>query len=139
MDLIFKTMNKNIISKLWTLLTVNYIFCDVLSLYHGPTLQELLSGKMGGVEFTEPFLLIFSILMEIPMLMIVLCMFLKNKSFKWVNIGVSLLMMIIQIGSLVTGTNQLHYLFFSTLEIMILILIIYFVSQFPFENKTDQN
>ena len=128
-------MNKNIISKLWTLLTVNYIFCDVLSLYHGPTLQELLSGKMGGVEFTEPFLLIFSILMEIPMLMIVLCMFLKNKSFKWVNIGVSLFMLVIQIGSLVTGTNQLHYLFFSTIEIMILILIIYFVSRYPFDNK----
>jgi hypothetical protein len=121
----------NLISKLWIFLTVNYIFCDVFSLYHSKFLNELLKGNVDGIEFTEPFLLYFAIIMEIPMLMIVLSMVLKTKINRMVNIIVGVLMIVIQIGSLVTGTNTLHYLFFSAIEISTLLLIIYmaYISQ----------
>lgn len=116
---------KNLLSKLWIFLTVNYIFCDVFSLYHSKFLNELLLGQVDGIEFTEPFLLNFAIIMEIPMLMIVLSVILKNKANRILNIIVGLLMIIIQIGSLATGTNSLHYIFFSCIEICTLIIIIY--------------
>lgn len=116
---------KNLLSKLWIFLTVNYIFCDVFSLYHSKFLNELLLGKVDGIEFTEPFLLSFAIIMEIPMLMIVLSIILKNKINRILNIIVGLLMIVIQVGSLVTGSNSLHYIFFSGIEINTLLLIIY--------------
>lgn len=123
-------MEKNIISKLWILLTVNYIFCDVFSLYHSVFLNQILTGSVEGIEFTESFLLQFSIIMEIPMLMIFISMVLKNRLHKIVNISVSLLMIIIQIGSLTTGSNSKHYIFFSFVEIGVLLLIIYLVYKF---------
>ena len=116
---------KNLLSKLWIFLTVNYIFCDVFSLYHSKFLKELLLGKVDGIEFTQPFLLSFAIIMELPMLMIVLSIILKNKINRILNIIVGLLMIIIQVGSLVTGSNRLHYMFFSGIEISTLIVIIY--------------
>lgn len=127
MDLIFKKMKntKNLLSKLWVFLTVNYIFCDVFSLYHSKFLNEILLGKVDGIEFTESFLLTFAIIMEIPMLMIVFSIILKEKLNRIINIIVGVLMMSIQIGSLVTGSNSLHYIFFSIIEICTLIIIIY--------------
>lgn len=115
----------NLLSKLWIFLTVNYIFCDVFSLYHSKFLNELLTGKADGIEFTEPFLLSFAIIMEIPMLMIVLSIITKNNVNRILNITVGVLMIIIQTGSLATGTNTLHYIFFSSIEIGTLVFIIY--------------
>ena len=115
----------NLISTLWIFLTVNYIFCDVFSLYHSRFLNELLTGKVDGIEFTEHFLLSFAIIMEIPMLMIVLSKVFSYKINRVLNIAFGILMTIIQIGSLVTGTNSLHYIFFSIIETSILLLIIF--------------
>jgi len=116
---------KIILSKLWIFLTVNYIFCDVFSLYHSKFLNKLLTGKIDGIDFTEPFLLYFAIIMEIPILMIVLSIFLKTKINRIINIISGISMIIIQLGSLVTGENSLHYIFFSVIEIITLLLIIY--------------
>lgn len=122
---------KNVLSKLWIFLTVNYIFCDVFSLYHSKFLNELLIGTVDGIEFTEVFLLSFAIIMEIPMLMIVLTMMIKNKANRIINLIVGVLMIIIQIGSLATGTNSLHYVFFSFIEVSTLLLIIYSAWKWP--------
>jgi len=84
-----------------------------------------LTGRVDGIELSEPFLLSFAIIMEIPMLMIVLSIIIKNKVNRIVNVIVGVLMIIIQIGSLTTGTNSLHYIFFSIIEISTLLLIIY--------------
>lgn len=119
--------SKKLVSTLWVFLTVNYIFCDVFSLYYSKFLHQLLTGKVDGIVFTESFLLLFSVLLEIPMLMIVLSIILKKKLYKIINIIAAIVMLIIQIGSLVTGKNSLHYLFFSTIEIGTLLLIIYMV------------
>lgn len=116
---------KNLLSKLWIFLTVNYIFCDVFSLYNSIFLNKLITGKVDGIEFTEPFLLYFALVMEIPMLMIVLSVILKTKINRIINMVVGILMIIIQIGSLVTGKNSLHYVFFSIVELITLLFIIY--------------
>lgn len=115
---------KSLLTTLWIFLTVNYIFCDVFSLYHATFLKELLTGKLGGIEFTQEFLLTFSIIMEIPMLMIVLSKMLNYKFNRILNLVAGFLMLVIQIGSLVTGENSLHYFFFSAIEIITLFVII---------------
>lgn len=116
---------RSLLSILWIFITVNYIFCDVLSLFYSDTLKQLLTGEVDGIKFTQEFLLIFSIIMEIPMLMIVLSKILAHKINKIFNIVSALIMLIVQVGSLVTGENLLHYIFFSSIEIITLLIIIY--------------
>ena len=64
-------MNKKVLfSTLWIFVTLNYIFCDVFTLFHSESLKQLMTGEMGGMEINQEFLLAFSFLMEIPMVMI---------------------------------------------------------------------
>ena len=130
---------KNLLSKLWIFLTVNYIFCDVFSLYNSNFLNKLTTGQVDGIEFTEPFLLYFAIIMEIPMLMIVLSVLLKEKMNRIINMVVAVLMIIIQIGSLVTAKNSLHYVFFSIIELITLLFIIYKAYTWNNSNSKTKN
>ncbi len=116
---------KQKLSFFWIFLVVNYIFCDIFSLYLSETLSQLLTGEMNGVVFNEKSILGFSILLELPMLMILLSILLSYKINRLANIGVGLLMTIVQIGSLSFGGNSLHYIFFSTIEIATLVSIIW--------------
>jgi hypothetical protein len=124
-----------VLSRFWIFLTLNYIFCDVFSLFLSSHLQELLQGGIGEIEFTESFLLKFAIVMEIPMLMILLSRFLKPKLNGIINILVAILMLTVQVGSLLPGKNSLHYLFFSIIEISTLIAIIFISCHFLKKNS----
>lgn len=110
---------RTILSLLWVFLTANYIYCDVFSLWNPEDLRQLLSGTIGGVAITPGFLLTFSVIMEIPLVMIVLSRVLPRNWGRWVNPAAALVMGTIQTWSLVgTGTpNSPHYLFFSMIEI----------------------
>tara|TARA_B100000315_G_scaffold166837_1_gene155398 strand:+ start:142 stop:528 length:387 start_codon:yes stop_codon:yes gene_type:complete len=109
---------------LWIFVTVNYIFCDIFSLFYSENLKQIMSGAMGGMDITETFLFAFSVIMELPMLMIVLSRLLPYKFNRLANIAVGIFMTLIQTWSLF-GDNMLHYVFFSIIEIATTIIIVW--------------
>ena len=119
-------MNKKVLfSTLWIFVTVNYIFCDVFTLFHSESLKQLMTGEMGGMKINQSFLLSFSILMEMPMVMIVLSRILPYKSNRLANIIVALIMTLVQAATLFTDDNTLHYIFFSIIEVSTTSFILY--------------
>ena len=72
-----------------------------------------MTGEMGGMKINQSFLLSFSILMEMPMVMIVLSRILSYKSNRLANIIVALIMTIVQAVTLFTVDNTMHYIFFA--------------------------
>ena len=119
-------MNKKVLfSTLWIFVTVNYIFCDVFTLFHSESLKQLMTGEMGGMEINQEFLLAFSFLMELPMVMIVLSRILPYKSNRLANIIVALIMTLVQAATLFTDDNTLHYIFFSIIEVGTTSFILY--------------
>ena len=74
-------------------------------------------GEMGGMEINQEFLLAFSFLMELPMVMIVLSRILPYKTNRSANIVISSIMTTLQAATLFTADNTLHYIFFSIIEI----------------------
>ena len=119
-------MNKKVLfSTLWIFVTVNYIFCDVFTLFHSESLKQLMTGEMGGMKINQSFLLSFSILMEMPMVMIVLSRILSYKSNRLANIIVALIMTLVQAATLFTDDNTLHYIFFSIIEVGTTSFILY--------------
>ena len=122
-------MNKNpkiLLSTLWLFATVNYMFCDIFTLFHSESLKQLMSGEMGGMIISQTFLLGFAILMEIVMVMIILSRFLPYKTNRSLNIIIGLLMTFVQGSTLFTADNTLHYIFFSIVEISTTIFIVYY-------------
>ena len=116
-----------ILSKLWVFLSLCYIYCDVLSNMEMATVRSLMEGNIAGIPMTEGFLLLAGISLVIPFLMVVLSAILPYRINRPLNMGAAILMILYQAASFFVGSDStLHYIFFSTLEIigngMILVL-----------------
>lgn len=108
---------KELLSILWIFATLNYIFCDVFTLFHAPDLNQFLTGYAGGMQLTQVFLLSFAVIMELGMIMILLSRLLNYPWNRRLNIIVGLMLTIIQTSTLFSGDSTLHYWFFSFVEI----------------------
>jgi hypothetical protein len=106
------------LSTLWLFALLNYLYCDLIGLMDSNLLKQFLTGTVGGIEFTQGFLLGASILMEIPIAMILFSRILNYKTNKWTNIIAGTLMTIVQIATLLFGTSTIYYIFFSIIEII---------------------
>ncbi len=116
--------NKSLLSTLWIVLVVNFMFCDIFTLMHSEDLENLLKGSIDGVSISQGFLLTFAIFMEIPIAMILISRLLKPKSNRIINIISGVLLAIVQLWSLTVGNVTLHYWFFSIIEITLCISIV---------------
>ena len=106
------------LSTLWIFVTLNYLYCDVLSHMEAETLKGILEGNVGGMDITPGFLLGASVLMEIPMAMVLLSRLLPYRANRRANIIAGTIMTIVQFGSLFVGSSPAaYYLFFSVVEI----------------------
>lgn len=109
---------KRLLSTLWIFATVNYIFCDVVTLMNPKDLKNILSGTVGTIQMNEAFLLSASVMMEIPFGMILLSRVLAPKMNRWANLIAASIMTVVQAASLFAGSGtSLHYMFFSAVEI----------------------
>lgn len=107
-----------ILSMLWIFLSVNYIFCDVLSIMDPGFFKLLMGGGGESVnQINQGLLLGFAILVEIPFAMIVLSRLLNYRANRWANIIAGSLMAVIQLLSIVDDKVTLHYIFYSVIEI----------------------
>lgn len=116
---------KTLLSTLWLVLTVNFMFCDIFTLMHSADLQNLLKGRVDGMEITQSFLLSFAVIMEIPILLILLSRVLPYNPSRIIQIIAGLLLIIVQSWSLTVDKITLHYWFFSLVEIIILAVIVW--------------
>lgn len=107
------------LSILWIFITVNYIFCDLLSVMDPQYLKTaILENNLSGLQLTQGFLLASAIMMEIPFIMIVLSRLLNYRANRTINIIAGIVMILIQVSSMFVGTEAtLHYMFFSIIEI----------------------
>lgn len=112
---------------LWVFYTVNFIYCDALTSLEPGVLAMHMSGFTadGTVKITDGFLLGTAIMFEIPFLMIVLSWLLKYRANRWANIIAGTLLVLIQIASLFLGVPSPMYIFYTTIEIAGLFLIVW--------------
>ena len=113
------------IPALWAFLLFNYIYCDILGLYYAPDLNEILTGELGGVEFTQEVLLGAGILMQVSMVGWLLSNIASRPVARVYAIAAGIITAVVQLASLTFGTeNTLHYLYFSAVEVATSIAII---------------
>jgi len=116
-----------ILATLWIFVTLNYLYCDVLSLMSPEMLNSLINtGGVGGINMNETTLLVAGIIMEISIAMILLSIILKHKANRLANIIAGAIKTIIMIGTLLMGGASYHYMFFATIEIATTLFIIWY-------------
>ena len=97
-----------LLSTLWIFVTVNYMFCDIFTLFHAPDLNQFLTGHAGGMQITQTFLLTFAIIMEFALVMIVLSRILKYYLNRRLNIIAGISFTFIQSATLISGEFTMH-------------------------------
>jgi hypothetical protein len=110
---------KSMLPWLWVFMLMNYLYCDVLSLFDASVLKDILAGTSsgGGVQMSPEMLFASAVLMEIPIAMILLSRLLPQGINRWANVVAAAFMALVQLASLTVGTPAAYYLFFSVIEI----------------------
>lgn len=109
------------LSTLWIVIMFNMAFADILSFITPGFMKDVIEGTM-AVPIDQGLLLAFAFLLEIPILMIILSRVLSYKINRWANIISSIIAILFVIGG---GSAYLHYLFFATIEVICLLVIIW--------------
>jgi hypothetical protein len=110
------------LSTLWIFVSVNYIFSDVLT----AGLVAADAMPPGGVEMTQETALAGAMLLEIPFAMIVLSRVLKFRANRWANIIAGAILAVVQVSTIFIGTPELHYVFFSIIEVATDLFIVWY-------------
>ena len=115
--------NRTRLSTLWVVVMFNMVFADILTFIKPGALQELWAGQ-AGVHVTEGLLLVFAVLLEIPIAMIFVSRILKPETNRWANTAAAVITTLFVVGG---GSMDLHYVFFATVEVACMALIVRFV------------
>ena len=111
------------LSTLWAVVMFNMVFADILTFIKPGALQELWAGQ-AGVHVTPGVLLGFAILLEIPIAMIFVSRILKPGHNRWANTVAAVITTAFVVGG---GSLTPHYVFFATVEIACIALIVWSV------------
>jgi Family of unknown function (DUF6326) len=114
------------LSTLWIVATLNYLYCDVVTLMDPALLKQFLAGEIGSVHISQGFLLGAGILVEIPIAMVLLSRILGDRPNRIANIVAGTVMTAVQLLSLVVKTPALYYVFFSVIEIACTSVIVWY-------------
>jgi uncharacterized protein DUF6326 len=114
------------LSTLWIVATLNYLYCDVVTLMDPALLKQFLAGNIGSVQISQGFLLGAGILVEIPIAMVLLARILGDRPNRIANIAAGAVMTAVQLLSLVVKAPALYYVFFSVIEIALTSAIVWY-------------
>ena len=111
---------KEKISILWIVVMINMIYADIISFMLPGVLNDIMTGNT-SFKITQEIMLVFAIVLEIPTAMIFLSRVLKYRANRWANIIASVITILCVIAG---GSPTLHYIFFATIEVVCMLLII---------------
>jgi len=118
---------KSKLSTLWIFATLNYLYCDVVTLMDRA--KEFAAGSVGAIHITQGFLLGAAVLVEIPISMVLLSRVLPDRANRLANIVAGITMTVVQLLTLVVTTPTPYYAFFSVLEIACTVGIVWYAAR----------
>ena len=127
------------LSGLWVAIVFLYIYVDYFSLFVPGVLEKMIEGEVAdtGIQITTQFLLTGLTIVMIPSLMIVLSLTLKAKANRWTNIIVGILQIVVVLGSNFIGESEAHYIFGSTVEVVLLSIIVWYAWRWPKQERVE--
>ena len=127
-----------VLSTLWLFATLNYLYCDVVTLMDASLLKQFLAGNIAGIEVSQAFLLAAGALVEIPISMVFLARVL-GRTNPWANILAGVVMTLVQTLSVVGRLGDGYYLFFSTFEILATASVVVYAARWIRERRASDS
>ena len=125
---------KTKLSALWIAVTFLYVYADITTFFRKEIIEGILAGEVAGIQITQALLFGTGILMAIPAVMVFLCLILKPKANRWVNIILSIFhMCLIIFLQFMPGEGEVwaYYVFYNVLEFGLHLLIVLYAWKWP--------
>ena len=119
------------LSVLWIVVMFTMAFADILTFVLPEALNDMVMGTT-DVKITQELLLVMAVFVQIPILMIYLSRVLNDKINRLVNIIASVITILFVVGG---GSLYLHYIFFATIEVISMLLIIWYSWKWKLEKN----
>jgi hypothetical protein len=119
---------KEKISTLWIVVMFCMAFADIVGFMTPGALEEIIDQSAAPFPITQEIMLVFSVLIAIPILMIYLSRVLKYKANRLVNILAGVITILFVAG---LGSTDLSYIYFATIEIVCMLIIIWSAWKWP--------
>ena len=120
------------LSALWVTLMFFYLYADVLTFYQPGALEEIMAGKIGGIQINQAFSLTAAIVMAIPSVMVFLSLTLKAKANRWTNIIAGIYSAgLLLITVLLAKAFDPHYILYDIIEAVLIALIVWHAWKWP--------
>jgi hypothetical protein len=127
---------KALLSTLWIFVLFNIVFRDIHEILRPGFLEEVMTGTVNGVQMTEGFLLLGGMMLEIPIAMVLLSRVLPYRANRWANIIAGpIAIALIVFG----GPSDLDDMFFATIEVVTLLLIVWYAWKWPNPGLSPNN
>ncbi len=122
-----------LLALLWVALMFQYIYNDIFSIYQPGHIEQLLSGHLEGLHFSQKLLVGAALLMVLPSLMVLLSLILKAPINRSVNIAGGVFQILVLIGTQFVGEGQtwLYWRLFEIFELIFLLTIIWTAWKWP--------
>lgn len=118
------------LASLWTSFMFMYIYVDYFALYMPNKIADITNGKVYVLEINQTFLLAALVSLTIPSLLIFLSTILPAKANKTTNLIAAVIYIPYTLFNL-SGEAWAHMIFAATIEVGILLLIIYHAAKWP--------
>ena len=120
------------LSGLWVANMFLFIYVDYFGLYIPGVMGKIIEGEVAhtGIQISQVFLLAGITLMMIPSLMIFLSLTMPAKANRWTNIIVGLLQIVVLLSALI-GESWAYYIFATIVEVVLLLLIVWYAWKWP--------
>lgn len=126
-----KVDTKVLLSTLWIVVMFNMLTADILSLYIPGAADEL--AKTAGETPIALLMLGGAIMMEIAIVMILFSRVLTYRVNRWLNIITGITTIAFVVGG---GSSYPHYMFIAAVEVVCLLMIIWFAWRWPNPEKS---
>ena len=113
---------KEKLSTLWIVVMFSMAFADIVGFMTPGALEEIMNQSTASFPITQEIMLVFSVILAIPIVMIYLSRVLRYRANRWANIIAGIITILFVAG---LGTTDLSYLFFATVEVLCMLLIIW--------------
>jgi hypothetical protein len=125
---------KALLFTLWVFVLLNMVYADIIGMLRPGYLETLeqMSQKLSGGA-----VLMFAVFMEIPIGMVLLSRILKRRANRWVHfVTIPLTILWVVVPSLMPGLGDdtpLSYVFFASVEVATLCVMLWLVWRWPVE------
>lgn len=110
------------ISTLWIVVVINIAFADILSFLYPGVIAQYLEGVAENVVITPTLLVVAAVLLEIGILMIYLSVATSQRISRILNLIAAPITILFVLGG---GSFMPHYVFFASVEVLLLAYITY--------------